>query len=292
MMSWTWSFFSLPSLHFSFIYTSLSFVLLSLLFSPRLLCFFLLILSGPLLFSSHFFPLLSYPALFSLQFVPCPFHAFISFLIFLLSSLLFLSSRFFFVFAPTFSPLLSYLLHISFFISPFLFTSFVLLSPVLSFLHFSSFLPSSLLCLFSFYSSLSSSSIFSSPVSPHHFFLLFTSFFFFWSHLLLSSPLSSFPLIPPFLISRSLVSPPQIPSLSHSVISQTSFRAEYKSTAGPTVFQKPVKFQVDITYTESSSTATKENGIYSVTFTLLSGNHTSLTLLSQVIIFYLVNCGF
>lgn len=62
----------------------------------------------------------------------------------------------------------------------------------------------------------------------------------------------------------------KIPSLSHSVISQTSFRAEYKSTAGPTVFQKPVKFQVDITYTESTA-ATKENGIYSVTFTLLSG---------------------
>uniref|UniRef100_A0A8C4ZXH9 BR serine/threonine kinase 2b n=1 Tax=Gadus morhua TaxID=8049 RepID=A0A8C4ZXH9_GADMO len=61
-----------------------------------------------------------------------------------------------------------------------------------------------------------------------------------------------------------------IPSLSHSVISQTSFRAEYKSTAGPTVFQKPVKFQVDITYTENTG-ATKENGIYSVTFTLLSG---------------------
>lgn len=66
---------------------------------------------------------------------------------------------------------------------------------------------------------------------------------------------------------------PQIPSLSHSVISQTSFRAEYKSTAGPTVFQKPVKFQVDITYTESTA-ATKENGIYSVTFTLLSGQET------------------
>ncbi|XP_068446697.1 serine/threonine-protein kinase BRSK2-like [Clinocottus analis] len=61
-----------------------------------------------------------------------------------------------------------------------------------------------------------------------------------------------------------------IPSLSHSVISQTSFRAEYKSSAGPTVFQKPVKFQVDITYTESSG-ATKDHGIYSVTFTLLSG---------------------
>ncbi|KAI4807936.1 hypothetical protein KUCAC02_027708 [Chaenocephalus aceratus] len=34
-----------------------------------------------------------------------------------------------------------------------------------------------------------------------------------------------------------------IPSLSHSVLSQTSFRAEYKSSAGPSVFQKPVKFQ-------------------------------------------------
>ncbi|XP_046898245.1 LOW QUALITY PROTEIN: serine/threonine-protein kinase BRSK2-like [Hypomesus transpacificus] len=61
-----------------------------------------------------------------------------------------------------------------------------------------------------------------------------------------------------------------IPSLSHSVISQTSFRAEYKSSAGPTMFQKPVRFQVDITYTESTA-ATRDNGIYSVTFTLLSG---------------------
>ncbi|XP_069916235.1 serine/threonine-protein kinase BRSK2 isoform X2 [Oryctolagus cuniculus] len=61
-----------------------------------------------------------------------------------------------------------------------------------------------------------------------------------------------------------------IPSLGHSVISQTSFRAEYKATGGPAVFQKPVKFQVDITYTEGSE-AHKENGIYSVTFTLLSG---------------------
>ncbi|XP_072889771.1 serine/threonine-protein kinase BRSK2-like isoform X8 [Hemitrygon akajei] len=61
-----------------------------------------------------------------------------------------------------------------------------------------------------------------------------------------------------------------IPSLSHSVISQTSFRAEYKSVGGPTVFQKPVKFQVDITYAEGTE-AQKENGIYSVTFTLMSG---------------------
>lgn len=74
------------------------------------------------------------------------------------------------------------------------------------------------------------------------------------------------------------VTPPlsQIPSLSHSVISQTSFRAEYKSSAGPAVFQKPVKFQVDITYTESGG-ATKDNGIYSVTFTLLSGDQINST---------------
>ncbi|KAF3704478.1 Serine/threonine-protein kinase BRSK2 [Channa argus] len=39
-----------------------------------------------------------------------------------------------------------------------------------------------------------------------------------------------------------------IPSLSHSVLSQTSFRAEYKSSGGPSVFQKPVKFQNSITY--------------------------------------------
>ncbi|XP_018421845.1 PREDICTED: serine/threonine-protein kinase BRSK2-like isoform X5 [Nanorana parkeri] len=61
-----------------------------------------------------------------------------------------------------------------------------------------------------------------------------------------------------------------IPSLSHSVISQTSFRAEYKSSGGPSVFQKPVKFQVDISYSEGAE-AHKENGIYSVTFTLISG---------------------
>lgn len=36
------------------------------------------------------------------------------------------------------------------------------------------------------------------------------------------------------------------------------------------MFQKPVKFQVDITYTEGGAVQ-KENGIYSVTFTLLSG---------------------
>ncbi|XP_037135019.1 serine/threonine-protein kinase BRSK1 isoform X1 [Syngnathus acus] len=71
-----------------------------------------------------------------------------------------------------------------------------------------------------------------------------------------------------------------MPSLSHSVISQTSFRAEYKSSGGPSVFQKPVKFQVDIAFSEgererdrerSERDGRRETGIYSVTFTLISG---------------------
>ncbi|XP_038607925.1 serine/threonine-protein kinase BRSK1 [Tachyglossus aculeatus] len=61
-----------------------------------------------------------------------------------------------------------------------------------------------------------------------------------------------------------------IPSLSHSVLSQTSFRAEYKASGGPSVFQKPVRFQVDISYSEGAE-AHRDNGIYSVTFTLISG---------------------
>ncbi|XP_061081166.1 serine/threonine-protein kinase BRSK1 [Conger conger] len=71
-----------------------------------------------------------------------------------------------------------------------------------------------------------------------------------------------------------------IPSLCHSVLSQTSFRAEYKSSGGPSVFQKPVKFQVDIAFSEgvrerererAEREGKREAGIYSVTFTLISG---------------------
>uniref|UniRef100_A0A3P8WCY3 Si:dkey-16p21.7 n=1 Tax=Cynoglossus semilaevis TaxID=244447 RepID=A0A3P8WCY3_CYNSE len=71
-----------------------------------------------------------------------------------------------------------------------------------------------------------------------------------------------------------------IPSLSHSVVSQNSFRAEYKSSGGPSVFQKPVKFQVDIAYSEGDRERERERaeregrrefGIYSVTFTLITG---------------------
>uniref|UniRef100_A0A8C4ZH09 Serine/threonine-protein kinase BRSK2-like n=1 Tax=Gadus morhua TaxID=8049 RepID=A0A8C4ZH09_GADMO len=61
-----------------------------------------------------------------------------------------------------------------------------------------------------------------------------------------------------------------IPALSHSVLSQTCFRAEYKSSGGPAVFQKPVKFQVDITFSEGERER-EDSGIYSVTFTLISG---------------------
>ncbi|XP_029014141.1 serine/threonine-protein kinase BRSK2-like isoform X2 [Betta splendens] len=71
-----------------------------------------------------------------------------------------------------------------------------------------------------------------------------------------------------------------IPSLSHSVVSQNSFRAEYKSSGGPSVFQKPVKFQVDIGFSESERERERERseregrremGIFSVTFTLITG---------------------
>jgi hypothetical protein len=64
----------------------------------------------------------------------------------------------------------------------------------------------------------------------------------------------------------------QIAELSHSVSSPMSFRVEYKrGTTGPAMFQRHVRFQVDI------STITKQVGdngkehLYAITFTLLSG---------------------
>ncbi|XP_043850926.1 serine/threonine-protein kinase BRSK1 isoform X2 [Dromiciops gliroides] len=67
-----------------------------------------------------------------------------------------------------------------------------------------------------------------------------------------------------------------IPSLSHSVLSQTSFRAEYKTSGGPSVFQKPVRFQVDISSSEGPEPPPRRrerdgSGVYSVTFTLIAG---------------------
>ncbi|XP_050783895.1 serine/threonine-protein kinase BRSK1 isoform X1 [Gopherus flavomarginatus] len=61
-----------------------------------------------------------------------------------------------------------------------------------------------------------------------------------------------------------------IPSLSHSVLSQTSFRAEYRASGGPAVFQKPVRFQVDISASDGGA-APKDSGVFSVSFTLISG---------------------
>lgn len=60
------------------------------------------------------------------------------------------------------------------------------------------------------------------------------------------------------------------------MLSQTSFRAEYKASGGPSVFQKPVRFQVDISSSEGPDPSPRRDGssgggIYSVTFTLISG---------------------
>uniref|UniRef100_UPI00358F1C21 serine/threonine-protein kinase BRSK2-like n=1 Tax=Myxine glutinosa TaxID=7769 RepID=UPI00358F1C21 len=62
---------------------------------------------------------------------------------------------------------------------------------------------------------------------------------------------------------------PIVPSLSHSVISATSFRAEYRVPgSGPAVFQRPLRFQVDIADTGEGQGAPPS---YTVTFTLISG---------------------
>lgn len=66
-----------------------------------------------------------------------------------------------------------------------------------------------------------------------------------------------------------------IAELSHSVLSPVSFRVEYKrATAGPAMFQRQVRFQVDIS---TISKQTDQSGgvkehLYAITFTLLSGN--------------------
>ncbi|XP_075218884.1 BRSK family serine/threonine-protein kinase sugar-free frosting isoform X2 [Lycorma delicatula] len=62
-----------------------------------------------------------------------------------------------------------------------------------------------------------------------------------------------------------------IAELSHSVSSPMSFRVEYRrATPGAAMFQRQVRFQVDIS-TVSKPTSPKEY-LYAITFTLLSGN--------------------
>ena len=57
---------------------------------------------------------------------------------------------------------------------------------------------------------------------------------------------------------------------------ETPLWAEYKASGGPSVFQKPVRFQVDISSSEGPEPSPRRDGssgggIYSVTFTLISG---------------------
>uniref|UniRef100_A0A4W5R480 Si:ch211-255p10.4 n=1 Tax=Hucho hucho TaxID=62062 RepID=A0A4W5R480_9TELE len=98
----------------------------------------------------------------------------------------------------------------------------------------------------------------------------------------------------PTLEDMSSLTPESSPD--HSVISQTSFRAEYKTSGGPSVFQKPVKFQVDIAFSEGEREREREKaeregkreaGIYSVTFSLISGKW-SLEWKGQVFILMLL----
>lgn len=65
----------------------------------------------------------------------------------------------------------------------------------------------------------------------------------------------------------------QIAELSHSVSSPMSFRVEYKrGSTAPAMFQRQVRFQVDVsTITKQASESPKEY-LYAITFTLLSGN--------------------
>ncbi|KAF2363588.1 Protein kinase domain [Trinorchestia longiramus] len=65
-----------------------------------------------------------------------------------------------------------------------------------------------------------------------------------------------------------------VAELSHSVTSPMSFRLEYKrGNAGPAVFQRHVRFQVDIT----AVCASKEPGqLFAINFILLSGDYSSL----------------
>ncbi|XP_019871793.1 serine/threonine-protein kinase BRSK2 isoform X2 [Aethina tumida] len=64
-----------------------------------------------------------------------------------------------------------------------------------------------------------------------------------------------------------------IAELSHSVSSPMSFRVEYKrGTTGPAMFQRQVRFQVDISTITKQSTDNAKEHLYAITFTLLSGN--------------------
>ncbi|XP_037875227.1 serine/threonine-protein kinase BRSK2 [Bombyx mori] len=64
-----------------------------------------------------------------------------------------------------------------------------------------------------------------------------------------------------------------IAELSHSVISPMSFRVEYKrGSNAPAMFQRHVRFQVDISTITKTAEENGKDNLFAITFTLLSGN--------------------
>ncbi|XP_068082860.1 serine/threonine-protein kinase BRSK2 [Anabrus simplex] len=64
-----------------------------------------------------------------------------------------------------------------------------------------------------------------------------------------------------------------IAELSHSVSSPMSFRVEYKrGSTAPAMFQRQVRFQVDVSTITKQTGDTPKEYLYAITFTLLSGN--------------------
>ncbi|KAF5281054.1 hypothetical protein FQR65_LT14888 [Abscondita terminalis] len=64
-----------------------------------------------------------------------------------------------------------------------------------------------------------------------------------------------------------------IAELSHSVSSPMSFRVEYKrGSTAPAMFQRQVRFQVDIAAISKQTNDNMKESLYAITFTLLSGN--------------------
>ena len=68
----------------------------------------------------------------------------------------------------------------------------------------------------------------------------------------------------------------QTPDLCHSVVSPTTFRAEYRRGGSSSMFSRNVRFQVDITPAHASP-ATREINMYCLTFTQISGELAYLT---------------
>lgn len=63
-----------------------------------------------------------------------------------------------------------------------------------------------------------------------------------------------------------------MPDLSHSVVSPTSFRAEYRRTGSSSVFTRNIRLQVDVApVRKDEEEGVEETQLHCLTFTLLSG---------------------